>query len=225
MGMPIPGDNKSDITMQQQRAATLRLMDERDRIEAQIEHQLSVLRMNDSTMQTPLVDSEGFPRADIDIVSVRTARVRVIELRNDLKAIMDQIALALQGIYPPEPEKSPTAVDAASRELSSGASDDTPFAMVDGVAPRSPAAQAGLQRGDLVVQFGTISKTSVGEPVSLTPLSQFVATKENQTIELRVKRPSSTGEGTSQETLTLTPRSGWGGRGLLGCHIVPYTGV
>jgi 26S proteasome non-ATPase regulatory subunit 9 len=65
------------------------------------------------------------------------ARVRVIELRNDLKAIMDQIALALQGIYPPEP-----AIDAASRELSSGASDDTPFAMVDGVAPRSPAAQA-----------------------------------------------------------------------------------
>jgi len=166
MGMPIPGDNKSDITMQQQRAATLRLMNEKDRIEAQIEHQLSVLRMNDSTMQSPLVDSEGFPRADIDIVSIRTvnvslfahlaltflslscisflgqARVRVIELRNDLKAIMDQIALALQGIYPPEPEKSPTAVDAASMGLPSGTSDDTPFAIVDGVAPGSPAAQA-----------------------------------------------------------------------------------
>jgi hypothetical protein len=76
MGMPIP-DNESDVTMQQQqqRAATLRLMDEKDRIEAQIEHQLSVLRMNDSTMQSPLVDSEGFPRADIDIVSVRTVNV------------------------------------------------------------------------------------------------------------------------------------------------------
>jgi 26S proteasome non-ATPase regulatory subunit 9 len=75
MGMPIPEIDKSDITMQQQRTAALRLMDEKDRIEAQIDHQLSILRMNDSTMQSPLVDSEGFPRADIDIVSVRTVNV------------------------------------------------------------------------------------------------------------------------------------------------------
>lgn len=56
---------------QQQRSVALRLMNQKDRIEAQIEHQLSVLRMNESTMQSPLLDPEGFPRADIDIVSVR----------------------------------------------------------------------------------------------------------------------------------------------------------
>lgn len=166
MSMPIP--HESGVTMQQQRAATLQLMNEKDRIEAQIDHQLSILRMNDSTMQTPLVDSEGFPRADIDIVSVRTvnfpsfahifkcmpsnlslcatlfdqARVRVIELRNDLKAIMDQIALALQGVYPPEPEGNSTAADAALGNPSSRVDDQTPFAMVNGVAPGGPAAQA-----------------------------------------------------------------------------------
>lgn len=166
MGMPIPASNKSDLAVQQQRTAALRLMDEKDRIEAHIDHQLSILRMNDSTMQSPLVDSEGFPRADIDIVSVRTvnfppfaldsissslnlfiiflrqARVRVIELRNDLKALTDQIALALQDVYPPEPEDSSTAVNVDPGNLHSSVSEDTPFAMVNGVAPGSPAAQA-----------------------------------------------------------------------------------
>lgn len=84
MSMPIP--HESGVTMQQQRAATLQLMNEKDRIEAQIDHQLSILRMNDSTMQTPLVDSEGFPRADIDIVSVRT--VNSLRLRTFLNACL-----------------------------------------------------------------------------------------------------------------------------------------
>lgn len=48
------------------------LMNEKDRIEAQIEHNISILRMNESTMKSPLLDREGFPRADIDIVAVRT---------------------------------------------------------------------------------------------------------------------------------------------------------
>jgi 26S proteasome non-ATPase regulatory subunit 9 len=70
------------------------------------------------------------------------ARVRVIELRNDLKALTDQIALALQDVYPPEPEGSSIAVDVESGNLHSSVSDDAPFATVNGVAPGSPAAQA-----------------------------------------------------------------------------------
>lgn len=60
---------------QQQRSVALRLMDQKDLIEAQIEHQQSILKLNDSTMQSPLLDPEGFPRADIDIVSVRNVNL------------------------------------------------------------------------------------------------------------------------------------------------------
>lgn len=36
-----------------------------------------------STMHSPLVTLDGFPRNDIDVLAVRTARVRILELRND----------------------------------------------------------------------------------------------------------------------------------------------
>ncbi|KAF8305206.1 hypothetical protein DL93DRAFT_2089706 [Clavulina sp. PMI_390] len=176
MGMASEPENNAEM----QKSAAFRLMNEKDRIEAQIDHQLSVLRMNDSTMQSPLLDADGFPRADIDLVSVRNARVRVIELRNDLKAVMDQIAHALQGIYVPDP--TPPAAPPASANVGSSSSSpttDTPFALVNGVAPQSPASEAGLLRGDLVFQFGDLRADAFGQPVSLTPLSQLVASSEN----------------------------------------------
>ena len=49
-------------------------------------------------MSTPLVDAEGFPRADIDIWAVRHARVRVIELQNYISAIVERIKGALQDV-------------------------------------------------------------------------------------------------------------------------------
>lgn len=48
-------------------------------------------------MDTPLVDREGFPRADIDVAGVRTARVQVIRLRNDLKAAQKAVSGRLHG--------------------------------------------------------------------------------------------------------------------------------
>ena len=68
-------------------------MSRKDAIEAEMEAQLSILQSNAVTIDTPLVDSEGFPRADIDVWAVRHARVRIIELRNDLKALMDEMML------------------------------------------------------------------------------------------------------------------------------------
>ena len=42
-----------------------------------------------------LVDRDGFPRADLDLVAVRTARNKVVCLQNDHKAMMKQIENAL----------------------------------------------------------------------------------------------------------------------------------
>lgn len=43
---------------------------------------------------------------------------------------------------------------------------------------------------------------------------------EQQNILVKVSRPVANSR-RQELQLTLTPRSGWGGRGLLGCHILP----
>lgn len=66
------------------------------------------------------------------------ARVRVIELRNDLKDIMEEISLALQGIYRPDPFPPVSVPITADTQIETG----QPFARVNSVAPGSPAEQA-----------------------------------------------------------------------------------
>ncbi|KAF8903127.1 hypothetical protein CPB84DRAFT_1774924 [Gymnopilus junonius] len=206
MGLTLPNP---DSPMEQARA----LIVQKDNIEAELETHFSVLKVHKVTMQTPLVDPEGFPRADIDIYAVRGARVRIIELRNDLKAVMDAIAKALEGIYDPTVVIPAPTLSTASSTPASQRETPRPFAKVDGVAPGSPAADAALRRGDLVVKFGQLDSNAF-KSGSLQPLAELVAENENRAIPIRVLRADQT------VLLTLTPRKNWGGRG---CHIVPYT--
>ena len=128
MGFTLPSP---ESPVEQTRA----LMAQKSNIEAELESHISILKANNVTMQSPLVDVEGFPRADIDIYAVRGARVRIIELRNDLKAVVDAIGKALEGIYDPALQRSSQNDSSSERPLK-------PFAKVDGVAPGSPAAEA-----------------------------------------------------------------------------------
>ncbi|GJE98269.1 26S proteasome regulatory subunit [Phanerochaete sordida] len=203
MGMQLPA---RESPAEQVRA----LMSRKDAIEAEIDAQASILRTNNVTMQSPLVDAEGFPRDDIDVWQVRHARVRIIELRNDLRDVMDSIANALQGVYDPKlAAEKEQEVSSPSRLL--------PFAKVNGVAPNSPAATAGLLREDLILSFGSLTKASFSSN-TLGPLATFVASQENKQVPVKVLRASD-----EIVTLTFVPKSGWGGRGLLGCHIVPHS--
>ncbi|KAF5382733.1 hypothetical protein D9615_002859 [Tricholomella constricta] len=157
------------------------LMQKKSNIEEQIETQISILKANNnSTLETPLVDAEGFPRADIDVYSVRTARVRIIELRNDLEAVTNGIAKALEVIYDPAlaPKDSGPGPGAST--------EPQPFAKVNGVAPGSPAADAGLQREDLVVKFGALGHRNFSSS-SLQPLADLVAANENVRIFLLLR--------------------------------------
>ncbi|TFK27712.1 proteasome 26S subunit [Coprinopsis marcescibilis] len=185
-----------------------KLVKQKEDIEAEIEAHSSILRANGATMETPLVDKDGFPRADIDIYAVRPARARIIMLRNDLKAVMDDIAKVLENIYDPS---NAVSQDEAENEESPQA-----FAKVNGVAPSSPAGQAGLQEEDLIVKFGGLTIRSFTSG-SLQPLVQVVAANENRPISIEVLRSG------GNKVISLTPRKGWGGKGLLGCHIVPYS--
>jgi 26S proteasome non-ATPase regulatory subunit 9 len=116
------------------------LMARKDIIELELETQLSILKAEKVTMQTPLLDSEGFPRADIDVWAVRTARVKIIELRNDLRDVMDAIGKALEGVY--DPSLTAAAVADSSNEKAQDISTPKPFSKVESVAPGSPASEA-----------------------------------------------------------------------------------
>jgi 26S proteasome non-ATPase regulatory subunit 9 len=132
MGFTLPSPTDP---MEQARA----LITRKENIEAEIEAQISILKANSSTLRSPLLDQDGFPRADIDIYAVRGARVRIIELRNDLEAVINAIAKALEGIY--DPSLQPQGAKASETRTTE---DDNPkpFAKLNGVSPGSPAAEA-----------------------------------------------------------------------------------
>jgi 26S proteasome regulatory subunit N4 len=137
------------------------LMARKDAIESEIAAQSDILRSNGATMQTPsLVDREGFPRADIDIWAVRTARVRIIELRNDLAAVTDAIGKALEVVYErrpiPSQEDSAAGPSSSNREILQESSSLKPFAKVNSVAPTSPAAEAVSAACALYWELGLI---------------------------------------------------------------------
>lgn len=101
-------------------------------------------------MDTPLVDPEGFPRADIDVAGVRTARVHIIRLRNDLRALLREMEqLVLRGLprgADPSQEGQLSRTNGDVRMNGAGHDEnderERPFARVDAVAPNSPAHQA-----------------------------------------------------------------------------------
>ncbi|GAA6024123.1 hypothetical protein JCM11491_001098 [Sporobolomyces phaffii] len=188
----------------------------RSNLEALVAVHHSTLDANDhATMHTPLVDPQGFPRSDIDVAAVRNARVHLIRLRNDLKQLdhdldrLVQEGLALQSTEGDSDDASePAPVRDAAPPVR------VPFAKVNSVAPDSPARLAGLEADDLVVSIASIDSTNHSD---LAAVGQLVARSEGKDVPVVVQRA-----GGKRVVLKLVPKSGWGGRGLLGCHIVPY---
>ncbi|TPX35807.1 hypothetical protein SeLEV6574_g08153 [Synchytrium endobioticum] len=157
-------------------------------------------------MADPLVDRDGFPRADIDVWNVRQVRAQIVRLRNDYQNLLTRIAKALIAVHhAPDENGTNGNVELTGHEL-------TAFAVVNGVAPDSPASVATLKRGDRMLKFGTLTIDSLRN--GLQPIGQFVELNEGKPIVILVERDC------SQIELTLTPAR-WPGRGLLGCHILP----
>lgn len=80
MGRPIPRSPHGEPEPTPRQIA-MNLMSRKDAIEKEIKEQQALLDSNNSTMTTELVDNEGFPRGDIDVYTVRHARVRSDFLR------------------------------------------------------------------------------------------------------------------------------------------------
>jgi 26S proteasome non-ATPase regulatory subunit 9 len=179
-------------------------------------------------MNTGLTTFDGFPRADIDVAQIRTTRARIIRLKNDHKALMAKLEEAVhehfaagksaESLPPASTTRGSVAEPASGSGPAAGnaqsltAAIEPPFARVNTVVPNSPADTAGMKAGDRVTRFGYVDWTNHER---LGKVAQVVQNNENQTILVKVLR-----EG-QMVRLELTPRRDWGGRGLLGCHLVP----
>jgi hypothetical protein len=107
----------------------------------------------------------------------------------------------------------------------------SPFARIDAVASGSPADVAGLREEDLILQFGDdlpIPDETHNHLKAIAELVPLVGAEQGS-IPVRLMRRIALHESSSAPptdqwttlTIQLRPRP-WNGRGLLGCHIVPY---
>ncbi|BEI85476.1 hypothetical protein CcaverHIS002_0508770 [Cutaneotrichosporon cavernicola] len=183
------------------------------------------LRQHGASMETALVDPEGYPRGDIDVYAIRHARAALVRLYNDRDEVIRRLATALESAFQvdpsvPQPQPQSQSQSQSQSRLPASANGhrdvpetwpDRPVARVNSVAPSSPAADAGLTPGDIIYSFSGITAASEG---GMQAIGAVVQRSEGQTLTLLVLR------GNERKMLHLTPRA-WSGRGLLGCHILP----
>ena len=220
MGLPVPQDKIASLVKEAQV-----LIAKKDDIESQIHELEEGLQLQGVGMDQPLIDRSGFPRSDVDVAAARTSRNMVHRLRNDHKDIMKEIENALHAVHdetrkqtstlqkPQEQEgESSTLNRMEQEEDKKKVPSKKPFALVNAVAPDSPADISGLKRNDKVIQFGHIHAENHDR---LQALNQLVGQSENKSIQVVILRNDQ-----SIIQLLLTPKK-WSGRGTLGCHIVP----
>ncbi|KAM5356064.1 hypothetical protein ACJ41O_002710 [Fusarium nematophilum] len=197
------------------------LQRKKDDIEAELKALGGVLDSHGVDMDTPLLTRDGFPRADIDVAQIRTTRARIIRLRNDYTSLMTRIEKFLHEHFASldedaKPTPAPSSTQPALPD-SYSAPLDPPFAKVNTVAAGSPAEGAGLKPGDDIRNFGYVNRSNHD---NLKKVAECVQGNEGNNIFIRISRLSGVAE-RQELRLTLTPRKDWGGRGMLGCHILP----
>ncbi|CAK1543379.1 unnamed protein product [Leptosia nina] len=204
------------------RDRVIKLMQEKDRIESEIRDQTAILETNNVGMHDQLVDSEGYPRNDIDVYKVRHARHRIICLQNDHKELMKAIERGLYEVHSnyvgtngessmPRSVPMPSFTNGFNNgaEIRNGDDSCKTFAIVGFVQEGSPADIAGLCENDEIIQFGSVNSNNFTD---ITQVHQIVSHSVGQRIQVKVRRDELV------QSITVVPRP-WAQPGLLGCQI------
>eukprot|EP00890_Picochlorum_soloecismus_P002028 jgi/Picsp_1/2826/NSC_01052-R1_26s proteasome non-atpase regulatory subunit 9 len=167
----------------------------------------------------------GFPRGDIDLVSVRTDRMKVQALTNDHKMLSDKIEKLLHELHAltrdkgegnevpvaPPYHTSMDQIHAVVAPIAVPTSTKMPFAEVDELSMESPAMESGIRLGDKILRCNHVTAQT---PNALQVMGTLVAESENSVMDVEVLRND------EKVSLKLRPKT-WTGRGLLGCHLKP----
>ena len=200
------------------------LIARKDNLEAELKALGSVLDSHGVNMNTTLTTFDGYPRDDVDVAQIRVTRARIIGLRNDWKSIMDKIEKGLHQQFEdmkkngtteatPTPAAGPSTVGTSAESAP-----ETPFARLNSVEHGSPAHEAGLKAEDLIRSFGGANWMNHER---LRKVGEVVQRNLGRPILVKVVRGA--GSQAQELQLRVTPRAGWGGRGTLGCHVVPIS--
>ncbi|KAJ3128425.1 26S proteasome non-ATPase regulatory subunit 9 [Nowakowskiella sp. JEL0407] len=183
-----------------------KLLAEKDALELQISALLDSLKDMGVGMSDSLIDADGFPRADIDVYTIRHVRNQIIRLKTDLKNKMKEMEAALYTLHSVKWKES-VGEDSNSPPAQRKAV-FSPFLKINKVLLESPSHSAGFQANDLILKFGNIQFEGGSEDL-LKKVASLVALSENKSIAVTLSRDRK-----SIET-TLVPKK-WSGRGLLG---------
>jgi len=189
------------------REQVLELMKQKDNLEEEIKALNQVLDSQKVGMDDPLIDAEGFPRADIDVYQVRHARSSIRSKGNDLISLVARIETGLHSLHAQARETCDDGkVTNNKQDLPS-----TPFARVLVVLEGSPAEAAGIKQGDSVTKFGSVTKENF---LNLKNIADVGESSKGRAVEVVVVR-----EGITRR-LRMVPNT-WSGMGLLGFKIRP----
>ena len=221
------------------------LMDEKEALESKISDISEALSAeNLGGVTGPLVDGEGFPRADVDVHATRTLRHQLACLNTDHKALMQRVEAGLHAHYAALRAEGPSGKSPAA------APPPRPAAAAQGrVAPTGPGSAAvavGAATGtaapsavanDALAPFAAIDEVAEGGPAAsagvavgdkLVSFGSLNATNHDQFRALGSLTQRSVGSSLAivveragrRLELQLQPRR-WAGNGLLGCHLAP----
>lgn len=159
-----------------------------------------------------LDDSEGYPRADIDIHGIVTARHELACLNTDYTELMKRLETALHQLH----SESKVYVEPRGKKQETENIRATPFGRVSLVASgQSPGRLAGLEEGDLIIKLGSIT-SALGDLADIfRNLPVVVQSNRGKPLECQFLR------GDELKTTIVTPTQ-WEGNGLLGFRLEPY---
>ena len=226
------------------RDALKALIVQKDAMEREIMEISDALEANNmGGVRAPLVDAEGFPRADVDVHATRTLRNRLAILNTDHKALMQRIEQGLLAVHGAASTASTLTSVAPSpaRHLEpppappvpSSATGPTPPTLATSTAP----AFVEVDDGSDMEPFALIDEVFEDSPAAaaglcvgdrllkfgslhagnhdqLRALARLTQRSVGSTIALLVLRDD------TRVVLQLLPRR-WSGNGLLGCHLQP----
>uniref|UniRef100_A0A182P7J5 26S proteasome non-ATPase regulatory subunit 9 n=1 Tax=Anopheles epiroticus TaxID=199890 RepID=A0A182P7J5_9DIPT len=194
------------------REALLSLMKRKKDLETQIEQHGLVLRANNIGMNEPLVDDDGYPLSNVDVVAVRNARHAIICLQNDRKAIMKQIENGMTQVF--EQERSTNANGQESRQQQQPMEVDDagvanaplePFAVVERVDPGQLADRMGITVGDKVLQVGTVTARNFQ---TMLQVQSVIQNMQGRSLRLVVRKPNNDKDVVIEVNLTRGSRLG-----------------